>query len=96
MKSVSVLCVLVVIFVMEHHSDAREICRCDNYSGIGGGFRTGKATNQCGLRGFYCYNYARNPYCEVGDRKSDFQQCCIEYGVGMVGIPVVGIKCQDI
>lgn len=95
MKPLLLLCVLIVIFeIIFDRSEANEICRCDNRLGIGGGWRTGKATQQCGQDKFkfHCFTYDNNIFCEVGNAKSEFEKCCVSYDV----VGVVGAKCQKI
>lgn len=95
MKSLSALCVLVLIFgIVLEKSEAKLICRCDNNKGITDIITTGKATNSCGETGkLYCYVYAANPYCEVGNEagKVAFSACCNTYGED-----VSGTHCEEI
>lgn len=93
MKSLSALCILVLIFgIIVEKSEAKLICRCQNNKGILGAMTTGKATNSCGAVGnLYCYIYSANPYCEVGNKKNAFEQCC-----NNLGEDIQGVKCEEI
>lgn len=95
MKSLSALCVLVMIFgsILGKSEAKKLICRCEDTNKITATIITGKATNSCGEAGkHYCYVYAATPFCEVGSNKDAFEKCCNNYGEGVQGVLCDNIK----